>query len=266
MTEQEPLGHVDHGGARHQQPAHEQHGAPPRCGRHPTRHLHASDLRGRARHRARGCRVALGRTQRLHFSNAGGTPSVHARRRHARRRRSGDPAPDTSAPQIIDFSNLLAALLDGIERGDDPGMLARMAHDAVARTIARAAATIAQREGLSHVALSGGCFMNRLLLTLIKRNLEANGLTVLAPRETPVNDRLHRLRPGRHRPSPPRPVTPACLPAPGRVHGCSNATGAGTIHPSPTAAPKPHAEASAALQKRRSYVPRRSRQDSRDAR
>ena len=30
--------------------------------------------------------------------------------------------------------------------------------------------------------------MKRLLLTLIKRNLEANGLTVLAPRETPVND------------------------------------------------------------------------------
>ena len=162
---------------------------------------------------------ALGRTQRLHFSNAGGTP----KRPRAASATLGDgaaedPAPDTSAPQIIDFSNLLAALLDGIERGDDPGMLARMAHDAVARTIARAAATIAQREGLSHVALSGGCFMNRLLLTLIKRNLEANGLTVLAPRETP------RQRPAASptaRPPSPEPSSPGNAGLPASARPCT---------------------------------------------
>ena len=46
----------------------------------------------------------------------------------------------------------------------------------------------ARNNELAHIALSGGCFMNRLLLTLIKRNLEANGFTVLTPRNVPVND------------------------------------------------------------------------------
>ncbi len=38
------------------------------------------------------------------------------------------------------------------------------------------------------MALSGGVFMNRLLLQLLRHELEAHGLTVLVPHTVPVND------------------------------------------------------------------------------
>ena len=38
------------------------------------------------------------------------------------------------------------------------------------------------------VALSGGVFMNRLLLQLLTRELKSMGLTVLIPQTVPVND------------------------------------------------------------------------------
>ena len=38
------------------------------------------------------------------------------------------------------------------------------------------------------VALSGGVFMNRLLLQLLARELKSAGLTVLVPHTVPVND------------------------------------------------------------------------------
>ena len=41
---------------------------------------------------------------------------------------------------------------------------------------------------ISTVALSGGVFMNRLLLQLLTRKLKDAGLTVLIPQTVPVND------------------------------------------------------------------------------
>ena len=41
---------------------------------------------------------------------------------------------------------------------------------------------------ISTVALSGGVFMNRLLLQLLTRELKSAGLTVLVPQTVPVND------------------------------------------------------------------------------
>ena len=80
------------------------------------------------------------------------------------------------------------AVLDALADGTDYDTLALAIHHAVARSMADAATRVARRERLTAVALSGGCFMNRLLLTETARRLSAAGLTVLAPRDIPVND------------------------------------------------------------------------------
>lgn len=91
-------------------------------------------------------------------------------------------------PYVLDQKALFEALLGGIEAGVPAGRLALDFHVAVARASARIASEICAREGLDTVALSGGVFMNRLLLQLLTRELKSVGLTVLVPHSVPVND------------------------------------------------------------------------------
>lgn len=91
-------------------------------------------------------------------------------------------------PLVLDQKPLFRALLDGIEAGISVNRLALGFHIAIARSSARIASEICAREGLDTVALSGGVFMNRLLLQLLTRKLKDAGLTVLIPQTVPVND------------------------------------------------------------------------------
>lgn len=89
---------------------------------------------------------------------------------------------------VLNSRPLFAALLEGIRTGVPAGKLALDFHVTIARSSARIAREICAREGLDTVALSGGVFMNRLLLQLLTRELKSMGLTVLIPRSVPVND------------------------------------------------------------------------------
>ena len=89
---------------------------------------------------------------------------------------------------VLDSQPLIEALLDGIEVGAPTDKLALDFHIAIARASARVADEICTREGLDTVALSGGVFMNRLLLQLLTRELQNAGLAVLVPHTVPVND------------------------------------------------------------------------------
>lgn len=91
-------------------------------------------------------------------------------------------------PYILDQKALFEALLEGIEAEAPVDRLALDFHVAVARSSARIASDICAREGIGTVALSGGVFMNRLLLQLLTRELKSAGLTVLVPHTVPVND------------------------------------------------------------------------------
>ena len=55
-------------------------------------------------------------------------------------------------------------------------------------TFAAMMAAVAHREGMPAVALSGGCFQNRLLLRLATEALEGGGFRVLVHRDVPPND------------------------------------------------------------------------------
>ena len=89
---------------------------------------------------------------------------------------------------VLNSRPLFEALLEGIRTGVPAGKLALDFHVTIARSSARIAREICAREGLDTVALSGGVFMNRLLLQLLTRELKSMGLTVLIPRSVPVND------------------------------------------------------------------------------
>lgn len=91
-------------------------------------------------------------------------------------------------PYVLDQKALFEALLGGIEAGAPADRLALDFHVAVARSSARIASDICVHEGIDTVALSGGVFMNRLLLQLLTRELKSAGPTVLVPHTVPVND------------------------------------------------------------------------------
>lgn len=91
-------------------------------------------------------------------------------------------------PLILDPKPLFEALLSGIEAGVPADKLALDFHIAIARASAQVASEICAREGIDIVALSGGVFMNRLLLRLLTRELKDAGLAVLVPHTVPVND------------------------------------------------------------------------------
>lgn len=91
-------------------------------------------------------------------------------------------------PYVLDQKALFEALLGGIEAGAPANRLALDFHVGIARSSARIASDICVHEGIDTVALSGGVFMNRLLLQLLARELKSAGLTVLAPHTVPVND------------------------------------------------------------------------------
>lgn len=92
------------------------------------------------------------------------------------------------ACHVLNSRSLIEALLEGTGAGTAAYRLALDFHIAIARSSARIASDICAREGIDTVALSGGVFMNRLLLQLLTRELKSMGLTVLIPQTVPVND------------------------------------------------------------------------------
>ena len=89
---------------------------------------------------------------------------------------------------VLDQKPHFKALLGGIEAGISVNRLALDFHIAIARASARIAREICAREDVDTVALSGGVFMNRLLLQLLTHELKDAGLAVLVPHAVPVND------------------------------------------------------------------------------
>jgi hydrogenase maturation protein HypF len=79
---------------------------------------------------------------------------------------------------------LLADLADGVPR---EAVGARF-HAGLARALARTATLLAKDAPFDTVALSGGCFQNRLLFEQTQRRLQDVGFTVLTHAKVPAND------------------------------------------------------------------------------
>jgi hydrogenase maturation protein HypF len=88
----------------------------------------------------------------------------------------------------IRLGGMLDALMADRQAGLDVGWIAYRFHVTVTDMIWAACRRIAEEAGLDTVALSGGCFQNRLLLALVTDRLRQAGLHALIHREVPCND------------------------------------------------------------------------------
>jgi hydrogenase maturation protein HypF len=79
---------------------------------------------------------------------------------------------------------MLNALLDDVARGVERGRIAARFHNGLATALAEAASGV----GVEDVALTGGCFLNRVLLERGARALEARGHRVLLNQQVPPGD------------------------------------------------------------------------------
>lgn len=81
----------------------------------------------------------------------------------------------------------LAPLLDRLTRCDAVAG-ANMFHGTLIAALSEWAASAAAAEGVQTIALSGGCFLNRVLTEGLEEALGKRGISVLLPRATPPND------------------------------------------------------------------------------
>jgi len=106
-------------------------------------------------------------------------------------RRSAAPQaayPFTMDGEIVRLRALFEAILSDLRAGKPVALIARRFHLTMAEIVVQMACTGRNASGLSTVALSGGCFQNRLLLADAIARLEAEGCTVLTHRHVPAND------------------------------------------------------------------------------
>ncbi len=89
-----------------------------------------------------------------------------------------------TTPALLDWRPLVVALLVDLQRGTLPAIMAAKFHNA----LVNAMVAVAQGVGQARVALSGGCFQNRLLTERAAQRLRGAGFQVLLHRQVPPND------------------------------------------------------------------------------
>jgi hydrogenase maturation protein HypF len=65
-------------------------------------------------------------------------------------------------------------------------MIARRSHRGIAKAFSSLGRRVAEKTGVQTIALSGGCFQNRLLLTMVAEDL--GDFEICGPGPVPVND------------------------------------------------------------------------------
>ena len=94
----------------------------------------------------------------------------------------------TDGVALVRLQGLLRAIRSDLATGVSPAEIGWRFHHTMAGLIVSVCQRIAAESGLDTVALSGGCFQNRLLLSLAVPRLEAAGFRVLVHRQVPCND------------------------------------------------------------------------------
>ena len=89
---------------------------------------------------------------------------------------------------VVRTGAMLAAIVGDLEHGTSAANVARAFHNTMAEIGVLMAVDARTRTGVSLVALSGGCFQNRLLLAASIDKLERERFTVLVHRAVPTND------------------------------------------------------------------------------
>ncbi len=94
------------------------------------------------------------------------------------------PSHSSDTKWMIDWRPMVSDMQDDLRRGCRLGYIAVRFHVGLAVATVR----VAQAAGLPRVVLTGGCFQNRLLLSLVRHRLESAGFTVYNHHLVPPND------------------------------------------------------------------------------
>ena len=94
------------------------------------------------------------------------------------------PFAPPAGPLILDWQPLVEAVLADLRRGVPASIMAARFHNALVEAILAVAQAVASQR----VALTGGCFQNRLLTEQAARRLRSAGFEVLLHRQVPPND------------------------------------------------------------------------------
>jgi hydrogenase maturation protein HypF len=89
---------------------------------------------------------------------------------------------------IIRLQDLLTAIIGDLNHVISKSIIAARFHNTVADIIMKTCRNISSETGIKKVALSGGVFQNRLLLSKTVPLLKSNGLEVYTHRQVPCND------------------------------------------------------------------------------
>jgi hydrogenase maturation protein HypF len=89
---------------------------------------------------------------------------------------------------VVDPAPIVRAVVEDVRRGVSRGEISEAFHGTAVQFCREVAGRLARERGIDRVALSGGVFQNRSLLTWLLAALEEDGLTVLLHQEVPTND------------------------------------------------------------------------------
>ena len=99
--------------------------------------------------------------------------------------------PDRAGPRMLDARPMWSALCDDLAAATPAGVISGRFHRGLARAIADMVAALAappHARRFDTVALTGGCFQNRVLLEQCATRLRSAGFAVLAHARVPTND------------------------------------------------------------------------------
>ncbi len=88
----------------------------------------------------------------------------------------------------IDPRPIITGVVMDIEKGVTPSVVSGKFHATLVAMFADLCVVIRKETGISHVALSGGCFQNAILLSGLSRRLHDKGFHVLTHEKVPAND------------------------------------------------------------------------------
>ncbi len=88
----------------------------------------------------------------------------------------------------IDLRPVVRAIAGEVRGGADPSVIAGRFHETLAAVVREGCRRAREEHGLDTVALSGGCFQNKLLTERALALLEGDGFEVLVHRTVPPND------------------------------------------------------------------------------
>jgi hydrogenase maturation protein HypF len=98
------------------------------------------------------------------------------------------PYPFTIGEDAVDLRPVIRAIARDLRAERPRAEIARGFHETLADAIGQVCRLMRERSHLERVALSGGCFQNRLLHERARATLEQAGFSVLAHERVPCND------------------------------------------------------------------------------